>query len=163
MPRIPFDDMPEQARIWIFAADRPVTSDEQEVMLRETDAFLDGWVAHGVPLTNARELRYDRFLLVAVDETASGVSGCSIDAMVNNLKSLERQLALRLLDSGAVQFRSDDGIRRLARPEFASLVDSGDIGLHTTVFNNTVTTVGDVRGGRWETAASESWHAQAFF
>ena len=29
----------------------------------------------------------------------------------------------------------------------------------TVVFNNTVSTVGDLRGGRWEVPASESWHA----
>ena len=37
------------------------------------------------------------------------------------------------------------------------------VGPDTTVFNNTLTSLGDVRAGRWEVPASDSWHARAFF
>ena len=33
----------------------------------------------------------------------------------------------------------------------------------TVVFDNTVTTVGAVRDGRWELPAANSWHGRAFF
>ena len=163
MPRILFAELPDQARVWIFAADRPMDDREQVVILAATDEFLDGWAAHGTSLTCARDLRYGQFLLIAVDEAATDASGCSVDAMVHNLKRLERELDLRLVDHSSVQYRADGAVRRLARAEFAELVAAGDIGPQTTVFNNTVPTVGDVRAGRWETSASESWHAQAFF
>jgi hypothetical protein len=163
MPSVNFDDMPDHARVWIFAADRAMNDAEKNAVGDTVDGFLEGWAAHGTPLTNARDLKYDQFLMIAVDESAAGASGCSIDAMVHRLKALEETLGLKLIDHSAVQFRASEEIRRVVRPEFAGLAEAGEVDASTTVFNNTVGTVGDVRAGRWETPAAESWHAQAFF
>ena len=56
-----------------------------------------------------------------------------------------------------------EGIERVPREVFADLATSGEVSLRTTVFNNTLTSLADVRAGRWEVPASASWHAQAFF
>ena len=97
-----------------------------------------------------------------MDEASAGASGCSIDAMVHHLESLERALGVALLDHGPVLFRQDDAIERLPRPAFAELARRGDVSPDTIVFDNTVSRVGDNREGRWERPARESWHARAF-
>jgi len=76
MPRTTFDTLPADARLWIFAADRELAPREREYLLGTVDQFLDHWQAHGHPLTSGRDLRHDRFLLIAVDEAAAGASGC---------------------------------------------------------------------------------------
>jgi hypothetical protein len=163
MPPVSFDLLPPAARLWIFAASRPLSASERERLLGEVDAFLADWKAHGQPLTSARELRYDQFLFVAVDESSADASGCSIDAMVRRLVTLERELGVQLLDHGPVLYRDGDRVLRVARPEFAALVSRGQASEETTVFDNTLTTVGDLRAGNWEVPARESWHARAFF
>lgn len=162
MARVTFDRLPPDARLWIFAAERPLDAEERARLLEIVDGFLAQWKAHGVLLTAARDWRYDRFLLVGVDEAAAGASGCSIDAMVNQLAGLERTLGVALLDHGPVLFRQQGGIERLARPAFADLARRGDVSPDTIVFNNTVTHVGELREGKWETPARASWHARAF-
>lgn len=162
MPVTDFSSLPSDARLWVFAADRPLTRDEGERLLEAVDAFLVQWKAHGHPLTVARDWRYDRFLLVGVDEASAGATGCSIDAMVRTLGELERALQVQLLDHGPVLFRRGEAIERLPRPAFAALARSGQISPETVVFNNTVTRVGELREGRWETPARQSWHAKAF-
>ena len=162
MPVVTFDALPDNARLWIFAADRPLTRDESVALLREVDGFLEQWKAHGHPLTVARDWKYDRFLLVGVDEASAGASGCSIDAMVHTLSQLEHQLHVHLLDHGPVLFRQNDDIARLPRPAFAELARSGAVSRDTVVFNNTLTSVGELREGRWESRAADSWHARAF-
>jgi hypothetical protein len=163
MPRLHFDDLPDDARVWIFAAERPLSADERETLLRDVDAFLDGWAAHGVPLRCGRDFRYDRFLLIAVDEAAAGVSGCSIDALTRTLREHERRLGAALLDNGPVLFRSTDGIARVSRGAFTKLADAGTATPETVVFDNTVPDLGALRAGRWETPARASWHGRAFF
>ena len=163
MPRIAFDELPGDARVWIFAAARPLGQAEQERLLAKVDAFIAGWGAHDSPLTAGRELRYDRFLFVAVDQRRVGPSGCSIDALVREMKRLEQELDVELVNHAPVVFREGDEIRRVARDEFAALAASGAVGPETTVFDNTLTRLGDVRAGRWETPIANSWHARAFF
>jgi hypothetical protein len=163
MPRIPFDQLPTDARLWIFPAERPLTAEESRRVLAEADAFIEQWGAHGVPLTAARDLRHAQFVLVGVDERAAGVSGCSVDALVRRMQTLERVLGVELINNGPVLYRDGDAIRRVSRDEFSDLVSAGKVTLETPVFDNTLTTVGDIQAGRWEVSAGDAWHARAFF
>lgn len=159
--RVPFDALPTDARLWIFAAGRPLAPAEQEALLSRVDTFLEEWKAHGQPLAAAREVRYDQFLFVAVDESGAGASGCSIDAMVRELTMLERELGLDLVNHGPVLYRSEHGVARADRPAFADLARHGRVTPDTVVFDNTLTRVGDL--ARWEVPAREAWHGKAFF
>jgi hypothetical protein len=158
-----FDRMPADARLWIFAAERPLAPAEAGRLLASVDEFLDSWKAHGHPLVCARDLRYEQFLFVAVDETSSGASGCSIDAMVHALTALERELGVQLVDHGPVLYRAGGRIVREPRPAFAARAARGGVTPDTIVFDNTLTRVGDVRAGRWEVPARDAWHGRAFF
>jgi hypothetical protein len=161
--RVPFHEMPPDGRLWIFAAARPLTGAEEQALLSAVDVFLDQWAAHGVPLAAARDLRYRQFLFVAVDESRTGASGCSIDAMARVLGELERELGVELVNHGPVLYRSDEGIARADRPAFAERVRRGEVSPDTVVFNNTLSRVGEFLDGRWEVPARESWHARAFW
>jgi hypothetical protein len=163
MPRVGFDQLPDDARLWIFPAERPLSESEQAQLLAVVDRFIDQWGAHAVPLTAGREIRYDRFLFVAVDQRQAGPSGCSIDALFRQTRTLEQQMGVELADHAPVLFRQGSAIERVPRDKFARLAATGSIDLETTVFDNTLTSVGDVRAGRWETRLANAWHARAFF
>jgi hypothetical protein len=161
--RVSFSEMPPDARLWIFAAERPLAEGEQQTLLTAVDEFLDGWAAHGAPLAAARDLRYGQFLFVAVDESSAGASGCSIDAMTRVLAALEGRMGLELVNHGPVLYRAGDRVARLDRAAFAERARRGDVAPDTIVFNNTLARVADLQDGKWEVPARESWHARAFF
>ena len=164
MPRIPFDQLPDDARLWVFAADAPITGAAAERLLGQVDAFLEQWNAHGHPLTCGREWAEDRVLLVAVDEASAPASGCSIDSMVRELKGLETELGVTLTDHAHVLWRDDAGAVRAAnRAEFAGLASGEQVTPDTRVFDTTLTRLSDVRAGRLEVPARESWHRRAFW
>ena len=163
MPRIAFDQLPPDARLWIFAAERPLSAMESSRVLEETDGFINEWMAHGVPLRAARDLRHNQFVLVGVDERAAGVSGCSIDALVRRMQQLESALGLELINNGPVLYREGEAVVRVSRDRFAELAAAGTVGPNTRVFDNTLTRVGDLLAGKWEVKAGDSWHARAFF
>ena len=79
------------------------------------------------------------------------------------MKTLQQELGVELADHAPVLFRRGDEIARVAREEFLALVADGEVSLDTTVFDNTLTRLGDVRDGRWETNAARTWHGRAFF
>ncbi|HEV2131779.1 MAG TPA: hypothetical protein VGR27_11780 [Longimicrobiaceae bacterium] len=163
MSAVQFSELPNDARLWVFAAARPLTPQQREMLLARVDEFLEGWLAHGRRVVGGRELRHDRFLLVAADERATGVSGCSIDTLFRRLQELERELGVSLLDSSLVYYRAEDGaIQALPRADFRQRVRAEEVGEETVVFDNTVRSVEEVREGRWELPMRDSWHAQAF-
>lgn len=163
MPRVDFNELPGHARLWVFAAERELTPAERDRFLEVVDAFLEGWHAHQRPLRSARDLKYDRFLLVAVDEQAAGASGCSVDALVREIRGLEAALGVTLVDHGPVLYRQAERIVRVDRETFANLARAGTVTPATQVFDNTVARVADVREGRWEGPAAAAWHGRAFF
>ena len=163
MPVVPFNQLPENARLWIFAAERPLSVFERARVLDAVDTFIAQWAAHAVPLTTARDLRYDQFLFVAVDERAAGASGCSVDALVRQMKGLQTELGVELVNHAPVLYRDGSGVARVSRAQFADLAEAGDVDDRTVVFDNTLTTVGGLRAGRWELPAGDSWHGRAFF
>lgn len=163
MPRIPFEQLPSDARLWIFAAERALDDDESQRVLSETDAFIEEWTAHGVRLIAGRELRYHQFVFVGVDERAAGASGCSVDALVRRMQRLGGVLGVELVNNAPVLYLEGETIHRVSRDRFSELAASGTVSPNTRVFDNTITRVGDLEAGKWAVKAVDSWHGRAFF
>ena len=162
MPKIPFDSLPDSSRLWIFPADRPLSFDEQEALMRSAEAGLDDWSAHGSPVTWGCRIERGQALVIGVDETRTALTGCSIDGAIRHIRELESRFRTSLLDHGRVFFRDGERMRAVARPEFKKLVSEGTIHDDTLVYNNVITTVGELRHGAWELPYSHSWHSEAF-
>ncbi|GJG86664.1 hypothetical protein tb265_18450 [Gemmatimonadetes bacterium T265] len=160
MPAVAFDSLPDDARLWVFAAADPLDADGEAELLAAADAFLAGWAAHGAPLRAAREWRDGRFLAVAVDQSTAGASGCSIDGLFRSLRALEPTLGTSLLAAGRVYWRDADGrVRGGDRAALRGAAAAGAVDEGTPVFDTTVTTVADWRA-RFERPLAESWHAR---
>lgn len=159
MPRVAFDALPDDARTWVFAADRPLTGAAADQLLAEVDRFLDAWAAHGQPLTCARAWQEDRFLAIGVDGRDAHASGCSIDGLFRVFRALEPRLGATLLGGGRVLYRDASGaVQSVPRDEFSRLATEGTVDEGTRVFDATVDTAGAWRE-RFETTAGASWHA----
>jgi hypothetical protein len=160
MPVLPFEALPDDARLWVFAAAADVDAEDAPKLLHNVDLFLASWAAHGHPLTSARQWRDDRFLAVAVDQRTEGASGCSIDGLFRTLQALEKVVGTSLLTSGLVHFRDSIGlVHSMTRDDFVRLARQGGVDAESHVFDTTVTTAGEYRT-RFERKAGESWHAQ---
>ena len=147
--------MPDRARLWVFVADVPVP--DPSPLLNAVDGHLAQWNAHGVPLVSSREFRDQRFLAIAVDEAATGASGCSIDGLFRTLGRVQTQVGADLLASGRVAWRDARGsIRVSPRAEFEALASAGTITPDTRVYSTLAETVGEWRA-RFEVPAGESW------
>lgn len=152
--RVNLDQLSNDAYVWIFGISPSLDAPKSDALMRQVNAFLESWAAHGTPIPGAAELREGSFLIVAADEHREK-SGCSIDRMFGTLKQLERDLGVAILDSNRVFLRDEAGVRAVERSAFRNAAT-----LDTPVFDITVERLGDVREGGWEKPASESWHRQ---
>jgi len=160
MSVIQIEDLPDSSRTWVFASDRTLDPAESKILMKEVDAFLHQWKAHGAELTSGRDWRYGRFLTVAVDQSTAGASGCSIDGLFRALKSLEPKLEASLVTSGLIFYCDENGaVQSVTRERFSALGAQGKIGSQTRVFDPTVTSLLEWRA-RFVLDLKDSWHAR---
>jgi hypothetical protein len=157
MSVVPFDSLPDASRVWVFGSDRPLTEAGSAALLTGVDEYLAEWKAHGAPLTVGRQLRDERFLVVAVDQSTAGASGCSIDGLFRVLQRLEAEVGASLVGGGRVFYRDNHGaVRSASREEIAQLAQSGSIMKNSVVFDTSLTDLGAFRSG-FEKPAQDSW------
>lgn len=159
MPVVSFASLPDSARCWVFVADSSLSAATATPLLDAVDRHLAGWAAHGVPLVCARDWVDDRFLVIGVDEAATGASGCSIDALFRVIGAVQGRLGVDLLASGRVAWRAQDGqLVVTERDDFEALALQGAVRPDSPIVDTLVATVGDWRHRR-ELPAAASWAA----
>lgn len=152
----------ENSRIWIYQSNRELTAAELSRTEHILNEFTADWTAHNHLLKAKAEIRYGRFIILVVDESQTGASGCSIDKSVTLMKSLEHEFHINLFDRFNTAYRTTDGsIATASRAEFEELIKQGKVTGDTIVFNNLVNRLGDL-DTKWEVPYSQSWHKQVF-
>lgn len=158
---VPFDTMPEESRIWIYQANRKLTDEELQEIEAALENFVSNWAAHGTGLEASFITRYNRFIILAVNQEIHAASGCSIDASVQFIQDLEKKYEIDLLDKMNVTFRLGEFIAHKPLIEFKKMAKEKAVSGNTVVFNNLVNTIGEWKDF-WEVPASESWHSRFF-
>ncbi len=152
-----FNDLADDARIWIYQSNRSLTDQEQEEVNTDLKNFLEQWTAHGKDLKAGFELKYKRFIIIGLDAQTLA-SGCSIDASVHFIQELEKKYEIDLLDRMNVSFKQGDFIAYKTLKDFKAMAKNKSVSKNTVVFNNLVATKAEYLD-HWEVPASESWHS----
>ena len=151
----------ENSRVWVYQSDKKL-SDVQLIELQAAlNNFTTTWTAHNNQLKAKGELRYNRFIILVVDESQAGASGCSIDKSVHFMKQIEQHFGINLFDRFNLAYRNDQEILSVPRAAFEELLISKAINADTTVFNNMVQTLSELQN-KWEVPFKDSWHAKLF-
>jgi hypothetical protein len=158
---IPFEELPDDAKIWIYQSNRKLTDDEVESITSKCQDFVENWAAHGTSLAASFVIKYNRFIIFAVNQEVQQATGCSIDASVHFIQQLEQLFAIELLDKMNVTYRSGEHIAHKSLLDFKKMAKEKAVSEHTIVFNNLVNTKGEWEEF-WEVPASESWHSRFF-
>jgi hypothetical protein len=158
---VPFDTLPAHSRIWIYQSNRKFSENEELEITEATKTFLEGWSAHGQSLEASFQIVYNRFIIIAVNQDVQAATGCSIDASVQFIQSLEQKYAIDLLDKMNVTFKLGEHIAHKSLIDFKKMAKEKAVSANTIVFNNLVNTIGEWEEF-WEVPASESWHNRFF-
>lgn len=156
---VDFNTLPNTSRVWIYQASRSLAEDELGEIDEGLKDFLKGWTAHGADLKAGFEIKYKRFVVIALDQGLNSASGCSIDASVHYIQSLEKKYEIDLLDKMNVSYKQGEYIAYKPLIDFKRMVKQKAVSLKTVVFNNLVATKGEYEEF-WEVPAAESWHAR---
>lgn len=156
---VDFNSLPDTSRVWIYQASRSFSKEELQELKPALDQFIEAWTAHGAELKAGYDLKYNRFITIALDQEHAGASGCSIDTSVHFIQALERKYKLDLLDKMNVSYKQGDYIAYKPLADFKKMARQKAVSKNTIVFNNLVTNKQEYLT-HWEVPASESWHGR---
>ncbi|HWR93843.1 MAG TPA: hypothetical protein VN192_01420 [Flavobacterium sp.] len=158
---IPFENLPLESKIWIYQSNRKFSDEEIAEIEHDLKLFIDSWAAHGTSLEASYLLKYNRFIILGVNQEVQNTTGCSIDASVQFIQKLEQKYNVDLLDKMNVTFKVGEHIAHKSLVDFKKMAKENAVTANTIVFNNLVNTIEDFNEN-WEVPAGESWHSRFF-
>lgn len=158
---IPFENLPLESKIWIYQSNRKFSDAEQLEIENDLTTFIENWSAHGTSLEASFLLKYNRFIILAVNQEVQQATGCSIDSSVAFIQNLEQKYKIDLLDKMNVTFKNGEFIAHKTLIDFKKMAKEKAVTENTIVFNNLVNTIEEFNES-WEVPASDSWHSRFF-
>ena len=150
---IPFNNLPPDSKLWVYQADRKLTADERSLIAEKLRGFTGEWLVHGAPLQASFEIRFDQFVLVAADDTASG---CSIDSSVRVMKEIGSITGIDFFNRNLVAFMKGEEITLTDLTLLKTELQNGKWNEQSLVFNNAISTLREVNE-RWLVPAGTTW------
>ena len=158
---VDFDKINEDSRLWVYQSDKKLEANTQQNIKDSFKEFLDTWQAHGNELFASIEIVDDYFLLIALDETRGGASGCSIDSQVNFVKKVGDRFELNFFDRTKVAFQNNDTLVLFPLSKLKESVLKGEIKSETLLYNTLISKKGELFD-KWLLPVKESWVKRYF-
>lgn len=158
---IPFDNLPEESRIWIYQSNRKFSDAEIADIESDLKNFIEDWATHGTSLEASFITKYNRFIIIAVNQEVQQATGCSIDKSVEFIQSLEQKYKVDLLDKMNVTYKQGEFLTHKSLIDFKRMAKEKAVSPNTIVFNNLVNTIEEWKES-WEVPAEDSWHSRFF-
>lgn len=153
---VPFESLPESARLWVFQGERKFTSEEITIISAQLQLFTQAWMAHGMPLQASFEVREGMFIILAVNENFHQASGCSIDDSTHAIKAIGNLIHQDLFRRDQVVFRLGDKIEAARLSQLKSLNSAGVWNENTLTFNTLVADKKQLQD-YWLVPAKNTW------
>jgi len=153
---VEFTKLDKKSRIWVFQSKDQLDESTYNLIKKKISVFLENWKSHQKSFESSFIIKYKTFVVIAADET-NLISGCSIDSLINFVKSIEDEFEINLLDKLDVKYKIGNDINTANLNEFKKICKNIDINDKLIVFNNLVKNIDDFEK-KWEVDIRKSWH-----
>ncbi len=149
--------LPDSTRVWIYQSNTPFPEKNIPEIRTQIQDFAQQWISHNRQLRAHGDVLHNRFVVLMVDESQAGASGCSIDKSVYFLKNLQAQYGVDLFDRMQFSYLDGDQVITVSKEEFAKLYSEEKINNDTPVFDTLVNTKRDYEAA-FVKSLHKSWH-----
>ena len=154
---VSFNLLPPNAKVWIYQSDRNLSNIDIELIEREVKLFLNNWSSHNKEIESSFEIRYNRFIIIGLNENINSASGCSIDKSLNFIKDLQSLLKVNFLNRLDVAYKTGNDINSISLSEFQTMIREKKLSKDSIVYNNMISSKQSYINN-WETTIENSWH-----
>ena len=139
-----FSNFQSSSRLWIYTASKEFNPEELKHIDTSISQFCSLWTAHDVKLKAGGALLFNRLLILVVDESQAGASGCSIDKSVNFVKQLGAELNCDFLIRNLVGIQHYGKYQWVDFKEIPALLEKGEINSETKVIDQQIKTLSEL-------------------
>lgn len=158
---IPFDQLRDDARIWIFQSDKLMNDQETAFISEQLKIFTHQWEAHKKPLNSSFAVLHNSHVVVGVDQSVNDASGCSIDSLVHLIQKIGQQLNINFFDRKAIAYFEGEQVKIASFEEIRNLIEKQVITPDTYICNNLIPSK-ELLGTDWKVKAKNSWIKRYF-
>ena len=147
---IPYSELPNNSKVLIYQSNREINEKELFLIQEDIDNFSRNWLTHGKPVRNTFKI-FNYFICFFIDESSYPTSGCSIDSVVNLIKSIGTRFNIDFFNRHNIVYLDNRQAKLLTIDNFKSLIQPDII-----IYNNLVQTKSDFEN-KWKIPVKESW------
>ena len=148
---------PDNARIWIYAADREIPDDIAGTIHNSVVNFSREWSSHQKTLKATGGLLHNYFIVFVVDDGYNKPGGCSIDSSVRFIKSLGESLQVDFFKRTIFHYLENECVKSISKDDLQKAIDEDKINDKTLFFDTLVQTKLDFEK-HWLKPLEKSWH-----
>jgi hypothetical protein len=156
---VPFESLPGESRIWIFPSQEPLDQSKITTLQQASRDFVNQWTSHDRSLQGSATWLEDRFLIISVDESNHGASGCSIDKLMRFIQQLENTLGSSLLWKHKIFIKQDHQLIAKTIPEIKELIQRKELELSDQYYDVLIDTKDKLRT-EWKKDIGSGWLAK---
>jgi len=153
---VDFKEVPNWCKLWIFPSSRKFYPQEIEGLKERIEEFLNNWTNEGQSLNCAYKLKYDRFIIITVDNSEISLTLKAHDSLTALILELEKIYDVVLLDKINVCYKQGEFVQYKDLKEFKKMIKNKGVSKKTIVFDNMITAKEELKND-WEINIMDSW------
>lgn len=149
----------DTSRVWIYQSNKPFQKRDLAQVNDLVIRFVKDWTSHNHQLKATGGIIHDCFIVLIVDESMAGASGCSIDKSVRFIQFLEQEFNQNLFDRLTFAYLENEQVKLIHKDDLGQAYSNGTIDDETLFFDNLVKTKRDYLN-KWLVPLKKSWHSR---
>lgn len=156
---VPFDTLADHARIWIFPISNSISIDQARALESDAKLFVQEWTSHNHALLASAAVMENQFLIISVDESAYGASGCSIDKLMRFIQNMEGEHSISLLFKHKIFIHKGDMLKPMTIQEIKKEIETGDLEYNHYYYDTMIDTKSKLKS-EWMKSLDKGWLAK---
>jgi hypothetical protein len=153
---VDFNELPNWSKLWVFPSSRKFYPQEIPQLEERLKSFLNDWNSEGELLNCSFELRYNRFIIIAVDNSNISLSLKTYDDLTAFIQGIEKEFDVVLFDKINVCYKQGEFVQYKDIIEFKKMMKNKGVSSKTIVFDNMITSKEEYLNN-WEINIMDSW------
>ncbi len=153
---VDFNKIPNWCKLWVFPSSRKFYPQEIDGLKERIEAFLTNWKNEEQSLISSYQLKYDRFIIISVNNSEISLSLKAHDTLTAFILELEKNYDIILLDKINVCYKQGEFVQYKDLKEFKKMMKNKGVSKKTIVFDNMITTKKELKND-WEINIMDSW------